>query len=90
MPVNFFYNHNPPPGYLDQYGCVKTQNEKAVEFNKQLKERVIKLRSELPEAAITYVDVYAAKIEMIGNAKTQGNYHYPHKHHIIFYSFHML
>ncbi|PON46443.1 Lipase [Trema orientale] len=72
LPVNFFYNHNPPPGYLDQYGCVKTQNEMAVEFNKQLKDRVIKLRAELPEAAITYVDVYAAKIGMIGNAKTQG------------------
>lgn len=72
LPSNFFYNLNPPPSYVDQYGCVKTQNEMAVEFNKQLKDRVIKLRSELPEAAITYVDVYAAKIRMIGNAKAEG------------------
>ncbi|XP_024030311.1 GDSL esterase/lipase At5g14450 [Morus notabilis] len=72
MPVNFFYNLNPPPSYVDQYGCVKTQNDMAVEFNRQLKDRVIKLKSELPEAAITYVDVYAAKIRMIGNAKAEG------------------
>ncbi|KAF4385862.1 hypothetical protein F8388_010418, partial [Cannabis sativa] len=72
LPVNFFYNLNPPPDFVDQFGCVKTQNEMAVEFNKKLKERVIKLRTELPEAAITYVDVYAAKTGMIGNAKAQG------------------
>ena len=78
MPVNFFYNLNPPPGYLDQYGCVKTQNDMAVEFNRQLKNRVIKLRSELPQAAITYVDVYAAKIALIGNAKAEGNHYKTH------------
>lgn len=72
LPTNFFYNHNPPPGYLDEHGCVKDQNNMAVEFNRQLKERIIKLRTELPEAAITYVDVYAAKYELISNAKTLG------------------
>lgn len=77
MPVNFFYNLNPPPSYVDQYGCVKTQNDMAVEFNRQLKDRVIKLKSELPEAAITYVDVYTAKIRMIGNAKAEGNHQLP-------------
>lgn len=46
----------------------------AVEFNRQLKERVIKLRTELPEAAVTYVDVYATKYDLIGNAKTLGNH----------------
>lgn len=49
----------------------------AVEFNRQLKERIIKLRTELPEAAITYVDVYAAKYELISNAKTLGNHFIP-------------
>ncbi|KAK7829591.1 gdsl esterase/lipase [Quercus suber] len=72
LPLNFFYNHNPPPGYLDQQGCVKSQNDMAVEFNKQLKDRVIKLRAELPEAAITYVDLYAAKYGLISNAKNEG------------------
>lgn len=51
---------------------MKTQNEMAVEFNRQLKERVVKLRQELPEAAITYVDVYAAKFGLIGNYKSEG------------------
>lgn len=57
LPVNPFYKHNLPPGYLDQYGCVKDQNDMAIEFNTQLKDRVMKLRIELPEASITYVDV---------------------------------
>lgn len=46
----------------------------AVEFNKQLKDRMVKLRAELPEAAITHVDVYAAKYSLISNAKKQGNF----------------
>lgn len=72
LPVNFFYILNPEPGYVDQYGCVKKQNEMAMDFNRQLKDRVIKLRTELPEASVTLVDVYTAKIAMIGNAKNLG------------------
>eukprot|EP00257_Ricinus_communis_P026123 XP_025013537.1 GDSL esterase/lipase At5g14450 isoform X2 [Ricinus communis] len=72
LPVNLFYVSNPPPGYLDELGCVKAQNEMAVEFNSKLKERVTRLRAELPEAAITYVDVHAAKYELIRDAKTLG------------------
>ncbi|KAF7819504.1 GDSL esterase/lipase [Senna tora] len=72
LPVNLFYKHNLPVGYLDQYGCVKDQNEMAIEFNKQLKNQVIKLRTELPQASITYVDVYAAKYGLISHAKNQG------------------
>jgi phospholipase/lecithinase/hemolysin len=72
LPVAVMYIRNPPAGFLDQYGCIKGQNDMAVEFNKQLKDRVIKLRAELPDAAITYVDVYAAKYGLISNAKNQG------------------
>uniref|UniRef100_A0A2P2KRN4 GDSL esterase/lipase At5g14450-like n=1 Tax=Rhizophora mucronata TaxID=61149 RepID=A0A2P2KRN4_RHIMU len=72
LPVNMFYLSNPPPGYLDEHGCIKAQNDMAMEFNKQLKDRVVKLRAELPEAAITYVDVYAAKYGLISNAKSLG------------------
>ncbi|KAJ7974677.1 GDSL esterase/lipase [Quillaja saponaria] len=72
LPVNRFYILNPAPGLVDQYGCIKTQNEMAVEFNRQLKDRVIKLRAELPQAAITYVDVYAAKYGLISNSKSEG------------------
>ncbi|OMO59316.1 Lipase, GDSL [Corchorus capsularis] len=63
---------NPPPGFLDEYGCVKSQNDIAKEFNRQLKNIVIKLRADLPQAAITYVDIYAAKYGLISNAKQQG------------------
>lgn len=44
----------------------------AKEFNRQLKETVDKLRTELPLAAITYVDMFAAKYSLISNAKKQG------------------
>ena len=43
-----------------------------MEFNKQLKARVMKLRSELTEAAITYVDIYTAKYKLISNTKEIG------------------
>ncbi|CAL1391660.1 unnamed protein product [Linum trigynum] len=73
LPVNLFYVSNPPPqGYLDELGCVKAQNEMSVEFNRQLKDRVTKLREELKEAAVVYVDVHAAKHGLIANAKRLG------------------
>lgn len=43
-----------------------------MELNNQLKAKLDKLRAELPDAAITYVDVYAAKYALISNGKTQG------------------
>lgn len=72
LPVSTLYVTNPQPGFLDEYGCIKSQNEMAVEFNKQLKDTVTKLRNQLPQAAITYVDVYAAKYGLISNSKSQG------------------
>lgn len=70
------YITQPQPGYLDQYGCIKGQNDMAIEFNRQLKDAVQKLRTKLPEAAITYVDLYAAKYGLISKAKSQGNQGY--------------
>ncbi|XAR51928.1 Alpha-L-fucosidase [Bertholletia excelsa] len=72
LPVATFYISNPQPGFLDQYGCIRGQNAMAVEFNKQLKDRVAKLRAQFPNAAFTYVDVYTAKYDLISNTKTQG------------------
>ncbi|MFS8011518.1 putative alpha-L-fucosidase [Helianthus anomalus] len=72
LPVTTFNVKNPKPGYLDQYGCIRYQNDIAMEFNKQLKARVIKLRSELADAALTYVDIYTAKYKLISNAKKYG------------------
>ena len=74
LPVAVMYIRNPPPGMLDQYGCNKAQNEIAVEFNKQLKDGVMRLRAQLPQASITYVDLYAAKYGLISDAKGQGDH----------------
>ncbi|KAK9669350.1 hypothetical protein RND81_13G125000 [Saponaria officinalis] len=60
------------PGTLDKYGCIKSRNNIAKEFNKQLNDTVSKLRTELPKAAITYVDVYTAKYGLISQATSLG------------------
>lgn len=72
------YIRNPEPGDLDEFGCIKYQNEMAMEFNKQLKDRVRRLRAEVPRGTVTYVDVYAAKYGLISNTKTEGNYSFEH------------
>ncbi|KAK8556895.1 hypothetical protein V6N13_064884 [Hibiscus sabdariffa] len=57
---------------LDDHGCLRAQNAYSMEFNRLLKDRVLKLRTELKHAALTYVDIYAAKYELIANANNQG------------------
>ncbi|KAH7532434.1 hypothetical protein FEM48_Zijuj04G0019400 [Ziziphus jujuba var. spinosa] len=64
--------HDPLPGYLDRHGCVKFQNDMAIEFNKQLKKKVMELRKKLPLAAFTYIDMFAAKYKLITDAKKEG------------------
>ncbi|CBI16796.3 hypothetical protein VitviT2T_000616 [Vitis vinifera] len=59
-------------GQVDKYGCADPFNEVAKYFNLKLKEMVQKLRQELPEAAITYVDVYSVKYTLITKAKKFG------------------
>ncbi|KAK2983316.1 hypothetical protein RJ640_016054 [Escallonia rubra] len=65
-------NSPPKAGNADQYGCVKSYNDLAQEFNKQLKDKVSQLRMELQDALITHVDMYLAKYSLIGEAKKQG------------------
>ncbi|KAG9141202.1 hypothetical protein Leryth_001682 [Lithospermum erythrorhizon] len=72
LPVATLYIRNPSPGYLDKFGCISSQNEMAMEFNNQLKARVDKLRIELPEASLVYVDIYAAKYGLISNTNKHG------------------
>lgn len=72
LPVAVMYIRNPQPGFLDQNGCIKAQNDVAVEFNKQLKDTVTLLKEQLPQASLTYVDLYSAKYGLISNAKNQG------------------
>ncbi|GAV67958.1 Lipase_GDSL domain-containing protein, partial [Cephalotus follicularis] len=71
LPYNVrYYKSN--PGNLDRNGCAKPQNEMAWEFNRQLKEKVSHLRAQLPDATLTYVDVYSSKLALISDAKNQG------------------
>ncbi|CAA2988850.1 Hypothetical predicted protein [Olea europaea subsp. europaea] len=48
------------------------QNNMAIEFNRQLKTQVTKLRRELPRAALIYVDIYSAKYHLIRKAEYYG------------------
>ena len=73
MPIATTNHPNPKPGFFDELGCRKDQSDVAIEFNKQLKDRIIQLRTQLPHAALTYVDMYAAKHRLISDAKNQGN-----------------
>ncbi|KAJ9683438.1 hypothetical protein PVL29_019144 [Vitis rotundifolia] len=57
---------------LDQYGCIKYQNDIAQELNQQLKDGVTQLKTLLPLATFTYIDIYSAKFSLISDAKNQG------------------
>ncbi|KAL3526366.1 hypothetical protein ACH5RR_011022 [Cinchona calisaya] len=73
LPLSVIKVENPPPpGYLDEHGCIKSRNDIVKEFNKHLKETVVQLRAELSEAAITFVDIYSVKYRLISNAKKEG------------------
>ncbi|KAM6549721.1 hypothetical protein CsatB_021397 [Cannabis sativa] len=74
LPSTLFDVRNPVPGFLDGNGCIKSQNDMAKEFNRQLKRKVSELKAQLPFAALTYVDMYAAKYSLISNAKKLGFY----------------
>ncbi|KAB1213141.1 hypothetical protein CJ030_MR5G015863 [Morella rubra] len=68
-----FAVRNPPtPANSDQNGCIKSYNELAREFNKQIKDKVFQLRIQLHHALLIYVDIYTAKYTLISEAKKQG------------------
>merc|ERR1711915_880550 len=52
---------------MDRNGCATPYNEVAQDYNKLLKEAVIQLRTDLPMAAITYVDMHSIKYGLITN-----------------------
>lgn len=73
MPIhNAHNNQTQVAGYLDQNGCVNSQNDLAKEFNKKLKDIVVKLREQFHAASFTYVDMFSAKYELISNANKSG------------------
>ncbi|KAI3931300.1 hypothetical protein MKX01_040217 [Papaver californicum] len=72
LPLSRVYFSGSGSGFYDLNGCVKSHNDVALEYNRQLKERVVGLRSQLSHSAMTYVDVYAAKYELISNTRKHG------------------
>uniref|UniRef100_A0A0E0LMS3 Esterase n=1 Tax=Oryza punctata TaxID=4537 RepID=A0A0E0LMS3_ORYPU len=56
----------------DDAGCSVAYNAAARFFNARLNETVARLRAALPDAALTYVDVYSAKYRLISQAKQLG------------------
>lgn len=72
LPAATFDAENTKPGLRDSVGCIRTHNAMAVELNRQLKAKVHALRGELSHAALTYVDVYSAKFQLIRNANLYG------------------
>nr|AAA91034.1 nodulin [Medicago sativa] len=63
---------NFPSAIKDSYGCAKQYNEVSQYFNLKLKEALAQLRSDLPLAAITYVDIYSPKYSLFTNPKKYG------------------
>lgn len=75
---------NFPLAEKDENGCAKQYNEVAQYFNHKLKEAVIKLRDDLPLAAITYVDIYSVKYSLYNNPKKYGKSNYESICYILF------
>ncbi|OMO81628.1 Lipase, GDSL [Corchorus olitorius] len=65
-------DYPPQTENVDQNGCIRSQNEIAEEFNRQLKDRISQLRLQLPDAVLIYVDIYSAKYSLISEAKKHG------------------
>ncbi|KAK4478238.1 hypothetical protein RD792_017521 [Penstemon davidsonii] len=72
----FAAEHSSKRSYVDSVGCIKSYNEVAQEFNNQLKDRISKLRGQLRDAMLVYVDIYAVKYSLISQGKNNG-FFYP-------------
>lgn len=59
-------------GDLDRHGCISRYNNAANLFNEGLRNLSQGLRSELKDATIVYVDIYAIKYDLIANSSKYG------------------
>ena len=59
-------------GEIDHFGCAGPINDVCQFYNTKLKEAAEQLRKDLPLAAITYVDVYSVKYDLISHASRYG------------------
>lgn len=59
---------------LDSYGCISSYNSAARLFNEGLRLLCQEMRSELKDANIVYVDIYAIKYDLIANSTKYGKF----------------
>ncbi|XP_062144361.1 GDSL esterase/lipase At1g09390 [Alnus glutinosa] len=57
---------------LDPHGCLSSYNSAAELFNEGLRHLCVEMRSELRDANIVYVDIYAIKYDLIANSAQYG------------------
>ncbi|XP_057778834.1 GDSL esterase/lipase At1g09390-like [Salvia miltiorrhiza] len=57
---------------LDSFGCISSYNAAAKLFNEGLRHMCTGLRSEMKDASIVYVDVFAIKFDLIANSTKYG------------------
>ncbi|KAG6645866.1 hypothetical protein CIPAW_08G153000 [Carya illinoinensis] len=57
---------------LDPYGCISSYNSAARLFNEGLRHLCLEMRSELKDASIVYVDIFAIKYDLIANSTKYG------------------
>ncbi|KAL8552651.1 hypothetical protein ACS0TY_001367 [Phlomoides rotata] len=57
---------------FDEYGCIKSMNEGAKNFNTKLKHLCEELRSQMDNSTIVYVDTYSIKYDVIANSTSYG------------------
>lgn len=68
----FVKNYPPTPENTDEIGCVKSYNDVARQFNKNLKDKVSQMQMQLQEASFVYVDVYSVKYSLISQPNKYG------------------
>lgn len=57
---------------FDKHGCLASYNSAAKLFNQGLDHMCRELRTELRDAKIVYVDIYAIKYDLIANSTNYG------------------
>ncbi|KAK0581132.1 hypothetical protein LWI29_010341 [Acer saccharum] len=69
---------------FDEHGCIKSFNDAAKTFNEQLRVMCEELRSQMKDATIVYVDIFAIKYDLITNSAKYGTISLPFLLHIEF------
>ncbi|KAJ4956891.1 hypothetical protein NE237_013674 [Protea cynaroides] len=57
---------------FDQHGCIRSYNDVAQSFNRDLRVLCEEMRSEMANATIVYVDIYSIKYDLIANSTKYG------------------